>query len=171
MTNVNVPDIWHKVEQMSWTDFPHNFRPFTSSTSSRESRDQSKEIVQRSYYADSIWLYSAISKPNMIIKTKKLSIFWNYLDLICKAEIPYLPPFYLNHKFLIKFYLMSPDNSPKIWGLVQTISPNTGFYCNLTVFRKYEMMQKGKLDFVGFFASYQIFHYLLRWFPIICMNI
>ena len=130
-----------------------------------------KENVQGICDSDSTCLYSAIVKPNMTMKTKILSIFWNYLDLICKAEIPYLPPFYLNHKFLIKFSLMSPDNSPKIWGLVQTISPNTGFYCNLTVFRKYEMMQKGKLDFVGFFASYQIFHYLLRWFPIICMNI
>ena len=53
-----------------------------------------KEIVQGSFYTNSTWLYSAIAKPNMIITTKKHSIFWNYLVLICKAEITYLPPFY-----------------------------------------------------------------------------
>ena len=35
----------------------------------------SKEIEQGSYYTDFTCLYSAIAKPNMIIKTKKLSIF------------------------------------------------------------------------------------------------
>ena len=34
ITNVSVPDIWHRVEQISWTDFPHSFRPLTSRTSS-----------------------------------------------------------------------------------------------------------------------------------------
>ena len=56
--------------------------------------------IKESLTKDSYWLYSAIAKPNMIIKTKKLSIFWNYSALICKTEIPYLPPFYLNHKIL-----------------------------------------------------------------------
>ena len=42
-----------------------------------------------------------ISKPNIIIKTNNVSIFWNYLALVCKAEIPYPPPFYLNCKFLL----------------------------------------------------------------------
>ena len=55
-----------------------------------------KENVQGSYYMDSTWLYSAIAKLNMIIKAKEPSILWNYLALICKAETPYLPPFYLN---------------------------------------------------------------------------
>ena len=64
-----------------------------------------KETVQGTCDSDSTCLYSAIAKPNMTIKTKKLSTFCNYLALICKAEIPYLPPFYtrLNHKFLIHF--------------------------------------------------------------------
>ena len=35
----------------------------------------SKEIVQGSYYTDFTCLYSAIAKPNMKIKIKKLSIF------------------------------------------------------------------------------------------------
>ena len=51
------------------------------------------------------WLYSAIAKPNMTIKTKQLSIFWNYLAQICKAEIPCLPPFNLNPKFLFIIFL------------------------------------------------------------------
>ena len=41
----------------------------------------------------------------MAIKTKKLSIVWHYLAPICKAEIPYPPLFYMNHKFLITFSL------------------------------------------------------------------
>ena len=53
-----------------------------------------KETVRGSYDTHSTWLYSAIGKPNTIIKTMKLSIFWNYLALICTADIPYLPPFY-----------------------------------------------------------------------------
>ena len=35
-----------------------------------------KESVQGTGYSDSTCLYSAFTKPNMIIKTKKLSIFW-----------------------------------------------------------------------------------------------
>ena len=65
-----------------------------------------KETVQGSYDTHSTWLYSAIGKPNTIIKTMKLSIFWNYLALICTADIPYLPPFYLNHKFLFTISLV-----------------------------------------------------------------
>ena len=42
---------------------------------------------------------------NMIIKTNSPSIFWNYFTLICEAEILYLPPFYLNHKFLVYIFL------------------------------------------------------------------
>ena len=41
----------------------------------------------------------------MMIKTNKLSIIQKYLALICKVEILYLPPFYLNHKFLIHIFL------------------------------------------------------------------
>ena len=53
------------------------------------------------------------TKPNMIIKTKtkKLSIFWNYLALICKAEIPYPPPVYLNHKILFTISLTTGSAS------------------------------------------------------------
>ena len=59
-----------------------------------------KENVQGTWDSDSTCLYSSNTKPNMTIKTKKLSIFWNYLALICKAEIPY-PRLhsYMNHKF------------------------------------------------------------------------
>ena len=71
---------------------------------------QGKEIVRGSYYTDSTWHYSAIAKPNMITKTKKLSIFWNYLALICKAEIPY--PLYLNCKFLFTISLIQGPVSP-----------------------------------------------------------
>ena len=62
----------------------------------------------------SYWLHLtfAIAKSNMIIKTKKLSIIWNYLVLISKAEIPYLPQFYLNHKFLFTISLASTSLVP-----------------------------------------------------------
>ena len=51
---------------------------------------QYKECVQGTGDSDSTCLYSAIAKPNMTIKTKKLS----------KAEIPSLLPINLNRKFL-----------------------------------------------------------------------
>ena len=47
-------------------------------------------------------LHLAIVKPNMIIKTDLLSIFWNYLALICKAEILYLTSLSLIVLFLYK---------------------------------------------------------------------
>ena len=66
-----------------------------------------KEVVQGTGDSDSTCLYSAIAKPNMSIKTKKLSIIWHYLALICKAEMPYLPaPLYLYRKFFITFFLL-----------------------------------------------------------------
>ena len=34
ITKVKVPVIWHKVSQISWTDFPLSFNPLTSKTSS-----------------------------------------------------------------------------------------------------------------------------------------
>ena len=67
---------------------------------------QSKESVQGTCDSDSTCLYLVIAKPNMKIKTKKLSIIWLYLALIYKAEIPYLPQLYLNHEFLITFFLV-----------------------------------------------------------------
>ena len=42
MTKVRVPDIWQRVEQMSWTDLPHSLRLFTSSTSSAHSQGKHK---------------------------------------------------------------------------------------------------------------------------------
>ena len=42
----------------------------------------------------------------MIIKTKKLSIYRNYLALISKAGIPYPPPFSLNPEFLFIIFLI-----------------------------------------------------------------
>ena len=68
-----------------------------------------KGNVQGSYYANSTWLYTAMAKPNMIIKTKKLSIFWNYLALMWKAEVPYLPPLNLNHKFLFQIFFNTTE--------------------------------------------------------------
>ena len=46
-------------------------------------------------------------------KTNNVSIFWNYLVLICKAEILYLPPCYLNHYIFL--------SHPK-WFILQTHS-------------------------------------------------
>ena len=45
----------------------------------------------------------------MIIKTKKLSIFWNYLALMWKAEVPYLPSLNLNHKFLFQIFFNTTE--------------------------------------------------------------
>ena len=69
-----------------------------------------KESVQGTGNSDSTCLYLAIAKPNMTIKAKKGSIIQSYLALICKAKIPYLPPFYLNRKFLVTIFLV-PNNS------------------------------------------------------------
>ena len=49
-----------------------------------------------------------LKKQKMTIKTKKLSIICNYLTMICKAGIPYLPPFRVKCKFLIIFSLIRP---------------------------------------------------------------
>ena len=57
-----------------------------------------KELV-----TDSACLSSTIAKPNMTIKTRKLNIFWNFLALICKAEIPYTPHKFLFIIFFIRF--------------------------------------------------------------------
>ena len=53
---------------------------------------------------DSACLDLAIAKPNLLINTDLLIIIWNYLSLICKTEILYLPHFYLKHDVLYLFY-------------------------------------------------------------------
>ena len=69
-------------------------------------------------------VHSAIVKLNKTIKTKKLSIIWSYLALICRAEIPYPPPFYLNCKFLFTISLVSLEYASirkfvnKIWSRI-----------------------------------------------------
>ena len=61
------------------------------------------EYVLQHYSMNNEGIYSAIAKPNMTIKTKKLSIFRNFLVPIYKTEIPYLPPICLNCKLLLHF--------------------------------------------------------------------
>ena len=64
-----------------------------------------KENVQGSYYTKSTCLYSAIAKSNVIIKTKTLSIFWNYLSLICQTEILYI---WLTYHWQFNSYFQVP---------------------------------------------------------------
>ena len=47
-------------------------------------------------------LYFFFAKPNLTVNTDLLTILCNYFSLICKAEILYLPQFYLKRKVLIQ---------------------------------------------------------------------
>ena len=73
----------------------------------RAGMDWFNENVQGTCDSDSTRLYLAIAKLNLTIKTKKLSIFWNFLALIFKAEILYLTPLSMLVHLLFKSSLPS----------------------------------------------------------------